>query len=75
MLFREWDLCLTGDALSFLTKDHASSLGVIVPFVRVFARTSPSQKALIVQTLNQLGLTTLMCGDGSNDVGALKVGS
>eukprot|EP00053_Salpingoeca_punica_P016289 m.153139 g.153139 ORF g.153139 m.153139 type:complete len:1178 (+) comp16932_c0_seq1:66-3599(+) len=72
VLFQDWDLCLTGEALAFLSREHPECLPVIIPFVRVFARTSPAQKALIVHTLNDLGLTTLMCGDGSNDVGALK---
>ena len=41
-------------------------------YIQVFARTSPNQKDFIVGKLNALGLTTLMCGDGTNDVGSLK---
>lgn len=34
----------------------------------VFARVSPAQKELILLALNDAGLVTLMCGDGTNDV-------
>lgn len=44
----------------------------LVPLVTVFARHAPYQKEAVVAALNHAGYTTLMAGDGTNDVGALK---
>ena len=79
------DLCVTGDGLSHAQAssssssarggngqghvDHASPL---IAVTRVFARVSPDQKEAILDSLRLSGATTLMCGDGTNDVGALK---
>ena len=40
--------------------------------IDVFSRTSPAQKGIIVGLINNEGYFTLMCGDGTNDVGSLK---
>lgn len=38
----------------------------------VFARATPAAKEKLVSLMNEMGEYTLMCGDGTNDVGALK---
>lgn len=64
------DLCITGDSLAMLQRTGV--LQLVIPFIKVFARVSPDQKELILTTLKSVGRITLMCGDGTNDVGALK---
>ncbi len=68
----EHDLCLTGDAFEYLYKNQHDLLRRLIARVKVFARVSPKQKETVVVLLKDLGYYTLMCGDGTNDVGALK---
>ena len=53
-------------------KHEHDLLKKIIAEVKVFARVSPKQKEHVVTILKSLGYYTLMCGDGTNDVGALK---
>ena len=71
-LVREYALCITGEGLTFLQKNRPRLHEMIIPHVKVFARFSPKQKEHVITGLRDRGFTVLMCGDGTNDVGALK---
>ncbi|KAI7997321.1 putative manganese-transporting ATPase PDR2 [Camellia lanceoleosa] len=64
------DLCIGGDCFEMLQRTFA--VFKVIPYVKVFARVAPEQKELIMTTFKTVGRITLMCGDGTNDVGALK---
>lgn len=61
--------CFTGKAVASADDKELSE---IVKKCNVFARMSPQNKEDVMFKLKSLGERTLMCGDGTNDVGALK---
>ncbi|EOD52762.1 Cation-transporting ATPAse 4 [Neofusicoccum parvum] len=64
------DICVTGYALAKFKDQKAWHQ--LLRHTWVYARVSPKQKEEILLGLKDAGYTTLMCGDGTNDVGALK---
>uniref|UniRef100_M4BEL3 P5A-ATPase transmembrane helical hairpin domain-containing protein n=1 Tax=Hyaloperonospora arabidopsidis (strain Emoy2) TaxID=559515 RepID=M4BEL3_HYAAE len=82
----QYDMCVTGEAMTLLYKQQEekcennaaalegflTTLEKICLCTTVFARTSPQQKEQVILAMKRCGKTTAMCGDGTNDVGALK---
>ncbi|KAF7719807.1 P-type cation-transporting ATPase, plasma membrane [Penicillium ucsense] len=69
-IIKSKDICITGYALAKFKGQKA--LPDLLRHTWVYARVSPKQKEEILLGLKDAGYTTLMCGDGTNDVGALK---
>ncbi|CAJ0752371.1 15637_t:CDS:10 [Entrophospora sp. SA101] len=69
-ILQNYDICVTGAALAQF--ENRKSVKDLLEHTWVYARVSPGQKEFILTGLKQAGYITLMCGDGTNDVGALK---
>ncbi|KAJ8577303.1 hypothetical protein ON010_g1907 [Phytophthora cinnamomi] len=69
----EYDLAVTGAALEKIRNDCGDdTIQRIIKQSPIFARVRPQQKTWIVEQLIEMGLVVGMCGDGTNDCGALK---
>eukprot|EP00834_Sanchytrium_tribonematis_P000475 NODE_9_length_64580_cov_1.431941.p2 type:complete len:1144 gc:universal NODE_9_length_64580_cov_1.431941:46758-50189(+) len=66
------NICVTGKGFDLVLKSSIAEDSTWIAKVDVWARVSPDQKEFIITQLKELGLFTLMAGDGTNDVGALK---
>lgn len=69
-ILKSKDICVTGYALAKF-KDQVA-WNSLLRYTWVYARVSPKQKEDILLGLKAMGYYTLMAGDGTNDVGALK---
>jgi cation-transporting ATPase 13A1 len=72
-LSKKYTLGITGKELEIIIDTNLiQNKHEIFRFIKLYCRVSPLQKDDIVKMLIKAGLNPSMCGDGSNDVGALK---
>jgi len=72
-LARTNDLMVTEDAMRAAVEASGGKFWTEVQAVKVFARMSPQGKAEVIRAMQEeSGCCVFMCGDGGNDVGALK---
>ena len=74
LLASTYDLATTGASLT-LAYDYDREVTQMLEYIQVFARMTPDAKEKVIECLHAIGKLTLMCGDGANDVGALKASS
>ncbi|GJE95870.1 P-type cation-transporting ATPase domain-containing protein [Phanerochaete sordida] len=69
----DYTLVVTGDVFRWMI-NHAplETVQRMLVKAQIFARMSPDEKNEVVERLQGLGYTVLMCGDGANDCAALK---
>eukprot|EP00533_Pseudo-nitzschia_delicatissima_P009186 CAMPEP_0116090456 /NCGR_PEP_ID=MMETSP0327-20121206/6986_1 /TAXON_ID=44447 /ORGANISM="Pseudo-nitzschia delicatissima, Strain B596" /LENGTH=1569 /DNA_ID=CAMNT_0003581751 /DNA_START=152 /DNA_END=4861 /DNA_ORIENTATION=+ len=65
------DLATTGKSLA-LALESDDVMKSVLGYIKVFSRMTPDAKETVIECLHSIGSTCLMCGDGANDVGALK---
>ncbi|KLO18416.1 Ca-transporting ATPase [Schizopora paradoxa] len=71
--YHDYALVVTGDVFRWMINFAPfETLQRMLVKAQVFARMSPDEKNEVVERLQSLGFTVLMCGDGANDCAALK---
>jgi manganese-transporting P-type ATPase len=70
-LSKDYDLAMTGKSLA-LAFECDEKTKEVLGYIKVFARMTPDAKETVIECLHSVGDLCLMCGDGANDVGALK---
>ena len=71
---KEYNLCITSEEYKNLTNITSTipNIYLIIPYIKLFCRMSKKNKIQIISNLKLSGRNPLMCGDGTNDIGALK---
>ncbi|KAK2463191.1 hypothetical protein APHAL10511_004846 [Amanita phalloides] len=71
--YPDYSLVITGDVFRWMINYAAlETLQRMLVKTQIYARMSPDEKNEVVERLQSLGYTVLMCGDGANDCSALK---
>ncbi|KAG6903012.1 hypothetical protein C0995_007445 [Termitomyces sp. Mi166 len=71
--YQDYSLVVTGDVFRWMINyAPLETLQRMLVKTQIFARMSPDEKNEVVERLQSLGYTVLMCGDGANDCAALK---
>jgi len=70
-LSETYDLATTGINLT-AAFDFDKGTTQVLGYFKIFARMTPDAKETVIECLHSVGALCLMCGDGANDVGALK---
>lgn len=70
-LSKVYDLATTGKSLA-AAFEYDEGTKSVLGYIKVFARMTPDAKETVIECLHSVGTLCLMCGDGANDVGALK---
>lgn len=73
-LAEKFDLCVSGLTLTQAI-EQSQEVFQYLHTIKIFARMVPELKELVIKRLKESGHCTLMCGDGANDVGALRQAS
>ena len=70
-LSKKYDLATTGKSLA-AALSYDDETRKVLGYIKVFARMTPDAKETVIECLHSIDTLCLMCGDGANDVGALK---
>ena len=75
LLSEEYFLCITSEEYKKLNTItlNIKNIYVILEYIKLFCRMSENNKLEIISNLKLCGRNPLMCGDGTNDLGALKI--
>lgn len=70
-LSAQYEMATSGKSLA-IALEQDNQTGSVLQYFAVFARMTPDAKETVIGCLQNTHKLCLMCGDGANDVGALK---